>query len=374
MTYPAAISVREIEMQARGRAEAIGRACLPGAIKDGNYLKAGSIGGERGGSLVLNLAGSNRGMWRDWSSNDQGDMIGLVEMTRFGGDRGQAVAWVKSFLGLDDLDPARLQVVRAQAAKADARAEADAAREAEAKKRGARALWLNAQPIEGSPAAHYLEGRGITLAALGRWPGALRYHSEVWNRDAGVKLPAMLAQMILPSGEHVATHRTFLGRCPRTRRWVKAEAADLGVPRGQSKKVLGQSRGAFVPLRKGVSGQSMGQMRRPEAIYTAEGIENALSGAVMKPDARVIATYSLGNLGSIAFPKLIETIVHMKDDDAAPIGADAVELAKAQRKIEALERAVSKQQARGHRVQFVLPPPGLKDMNDWLMATLEEAA
>ena len=44
----AGVSVREIEMQARGRAEAIGRECLPGAIKDGQYLKAGSIGGERG--------------------------------------------------------------------------------------------------------------------------------------------------------------------------------------------------------------------------------------------------------------------------------------------------------------------------------------
>ena len=54
--------------------------------------------------------------------------------------------------------------------------------------------------------------------------------------------------------------------------------------------------------------------------------------------------------------------------------ADAIELQKAQRTIEALERAVSKQQARGHRVQFVLPPPGLKDMNDWLVAALEEAA
>lgn len=361
-------------MQARARVEQLGRECLPGAIKDGHYLKAGSLGGEKGGSLVLNLSGANRGMWRDWSSDDQGDMIVLVERTKFGGDRGLAVQWLKSWLGLDHLDPARIAQVRAEVRQADADRVAEEAREAEAKKRGARALWLNAQPIDGTPAAAYLEGRGITQAALGKWPGALRYHAEVWNRDAGVKLPCMLGQMILPTGEHVATHRTWLGRCPHTRMWVKACDADMGVPKKGAKKVTGRSRGAFIPLRKGASRQTMGQMRRPEPLYTAEGIENALSAAVKKPDARVIAAYSLGNLSVIEFPRAIDTIVLVADRDDAPPGADAVELEKARKKIEALERAIARQQARGHRVQIVLPPPGLKDLNDWLRQELEQAA
>lgn len=372
----AAISVREIEMQARQHAEAIGRECLPGAIKDGAFLKAGSLAGERGSSLVLNLQGSNRGMWRDWSTGgqDQGDMVILVERTKFGGNRGKAVQWLKSWLGIDDLDTGRLAQVRAQVARIDADLEAEAAQEAEAKKRGARALWLKGQPIDGTPAAAYLEGRGITLQALGQWPGALRYFPEVWNRDAGVKLPCMLAQMILPTGEHVATHRTWLGRCPRTRRWVKACDADLGVSRKGCKKVTGRSKGAFVPLRKGASRLSMGQMRRPEALYTAEGIENALSAAVKKPDARIVAAYSLGNLGMIEFPPAIETIVLIGDRDEAPAGADATEIEKAQKKIEAFERAIARQQSRGHRVQIILPPPGLKDMNLWLQHELEIAA
>lgn len=367
MTAPA-ISVREIEMQARARAEALGRECLPGAIRDGNYLKAGSIGGERGGSLVLNLSGSNRGMWRDWSADENsregaGDMICLVEMTKFGGDRGKAVQWLKSWLGLDHLDPARIQQVRAAVARADRDLVEAEAKEAEAKKRGARAMWLNAQAdITDTPAARYLEGRGISLAALGRWPGALRYHAEVWNRDAGMKLPALLAQMILPTGEHVATHRTWLGRCPRTRRWVKADAANLGVPKGQAKKMVGRSRGAFVPLRKGMSRQSMTQMRSPETLYSAEGIEDALTVAMSKPDARVLATYSLGNLGAIEFPELVTTIVHVADRD------------EGQQEQAALERAIAKQQARGRRMQLVWPPEGFKDVNAWLMAGLEAAA
>lgn len=354
---PTAISVREIEMQARARVEALARECLPGGLRDGQYFKAGSIGGEKGGSLVVNLAGSNRGMWRDWSSGDQGDMIGLVEQTKFGGDRGMAVQWLKSWLGLDHLDPTRLQQVRAEAARADADREAEAAREAEAKKRGARALWLNGQiSIQDTPAARYLEARGIQMAPLGHWPGALRYHSEVWNRDAGVKLPCMVSQMILPTGEHVATHRTWLGRDPDTRLWVKADQAGLAVPKGQAKKVLGKSRGAFVPLRKGASNQTMGTMRRPERLYVTEGIEDGLTVAACKPDARVIAAYSLGNLGVIEFPRAIETIVLVADRDDG------------RREQEALERAIAKQQARGHRVQLVLPPVGFKDFNAWLMA------
>lgn len=371
MTAPL-LTVREIELQARGRAEALGRECLPGAVKDGHYLKAGGLDGARGSSLVLNLAGANRGLWRDWSTGDQGDMIGLVEQVKFGGDRGKAVQWLKSWLGLDHLDPGRVQQVRRAAAEADASAEADARQEAEAKKRGARALWLNAAPLTGDcPASRYLLARGIDLTALGKAPGALRYHPEVWNRDAGVKLPAMLAQMILPTGEHVATHRTWLGREPGTPpgsgRWVKADAAGLGVPKGQAKKVLGRSGGAFVPLRKGATGRSMGQLARPDTLYVTEGIEDALSVASVMPAARIVAAYSLGNLGAIAFPPPsptggIATIVLVADRDE---GA---------RQQEALERAIAKQQARGHRVQLVLPPPGVKDMNEWLSARAGQVA
>jgi hypothetical protein len=363
MAAPRPISVREIELQARARCEALTRECLPNAIKDGAYLKVGSIGGERGSSLVVNLQGANRGMWRDWSANTAGDMVVLVEQTKFGGDRGQAVQWLKSWLGLDDLDPGRLATVRAEAASVDDDLAAEAAREAEAKKKGARSLWLKGvADIAETPAARYLEGRGIDVEPLVRWPGALRFHDEVWNRDAGIKLPAMLAAMTLPDGSHVATHRTFLGREPGTRRWVKADAADLGVPRGQAKKVIGKSGGAFVPIRKGASKLSMSRIRAPEAVYVTEGIEDALTVAMAAPLVRVIAAYSLGNLGAIAFPPILETIVIVADRD------DHV------REQEALERAIARQQARGHRVRLAMPPPGFKDMNAALVGQRAVAA
>lgn len=356
------ISVREIEMQLRTRCESVVRQCLPNALKDGPYLKVGSIGGEKGRSLVVPLQGASRGMWTDYSSSNTGDMIGMIEQTMFGGDRGQAVAWAKSWLGIDDLDPGRLATMRAESAAQDLAADEAAEREAEAKKRGARALWLNGKALSGvDPASRYLANRGIDVGRLGDWPGSLRYHDQVWNRDAGGKLDCMVATMVTPAGVQVATHRTWLGR-DADGYWVKADGADLGVPRGSAKKVLGKSGGAFVPIRKGSSGRSMADLRGPETIYVTEGIEDALTVAMVKPDARVAAAYSLRNLGFIQFPEAITTIVIVADRD------------EGQREIDALEAAIARQQARGHKVQIVMPPVGVKDVNAWLLLKLERAA
>ena len=364
---PNVITVREIEMQLRARCESVVRDCLPNAQRDGHFLRVGSIAGERGQSLAVTVDGANKGLWTDFSASEgareaSGDMLHMVALTKFGGNLGEAVQWAKSWLGIDDLDPRRLATIRAEAAAIDAGAAERAGAEAEAKKRGARSLWLNGVALTGScPASRYLEGRGIDVAKLGHWPNALRYHSEVWNRDAGIKLPCLVSQMITPDGVHVATHRTWLGRDPRGQ-WVKADGADLGVPRGSAKKVLGKSGGAFVPLRKGASRKAMGAMIRTETIYITEGIEDALTVAMIKPELRVVAAYSLRNLGVIEFPSRIETIVVVCDRD------------EGNREIEALEQAIARQQARGHHVQFVMPPLGVKDINAWLLQDLGERA
>lgn len=381
---PSVITVREIEMQLRARCESVVRECLPNAVRDGHFMRVGSIAGERGQSLAVTVDGANKGLWTDFSATPGateagGDMLQMIALTKFGGNLGDAVQFAKSWLGLDHLDPARLATIRAETAAIDADAAARAAAEAEAKKRGARSLWLNGVALTGDcPASRYLAGRGIDVARLGHWPGALRYHAEVWNRDAGMKLPCLVSQMITPYGAHVATHRTWLGR-DRHGQWRKAEDCDLGVPAKASKKVLGKSGGAFVPLRKGASRKAMGALAgsksaRPETIYMTEGIEDALTVAMVKPDLRVLAGYSLRNLGMILFPAAIATIVIVCDRDDAPPGADEMERRKAREKLEALEQAIARQQARGHHVQFVMPPVGLKDINAWLMQDLGERA
>jgi hypothetical protein len=309
---------------------------------------------DGGYSLKVELTGPRKGLWRDHATGQGGDLLELAMIREHGGDKGRAVAWAKSELRLDDMDPQRIERVRYQVEQRELAADAEHAKVVEAKRRGALALWLSGQPIAGTPGERYLEHRGIDLAAIGQWPGSLRYHDEVWNGDAGVKLPAIVATMVTPAGVQVATHRTWLGRDPRTRAWVKADGADLGVPRGNAKKVLGKCGGAFIPIAKGASGRSMGTISEVEPIYVTEGIEDALCVAMTRPGLRVIAAYSLGNLGAIEFPAAIDPIVIVADRDEKPKSVDA------------LERAIAKQQARGKRVQLVMPPVGVKDINDWL--------
>lgn len=355
-----ALEVGEIEQMLRASCERLFCALFPAARRDGRHLTVGSIAGEPGQSLKMEISGPRQGGWRDFADPDgpegHGDCIRLIELVLFGGDRGDAVRWAKNWLGLEHLDAGALQERRAQAREAAVEAAEAEIKEREVKRRRAVALWMGAAPIGGTPAEAYLRGRGIVLEAdgLDHWPGSLRFSAEVWNREEGVKMPAMLASMVTPDGRHVATHRTYLTWDER-RGWVKMDSPN-------AKMVLGSCRGAFIPLRRGASGKSMAEMPAGEWIHATEGIEDALVGAMARPELRVIAGYSLGNLGSIEVPAAAGGLTLWCDRD--PPGSRA---------IDALEKAIARQQARGTAVRLVLPPQGFKDLNEWLIAQLREA-
>jgi len=347
-----AIEVREIEQLLRESIEQLAWELLPNARRDGHFLSVGSLSGEPGQSLKINVSGPNKGMWTDFSvANGNGylggDCLHLIRLVRFGGDIGAAIKWAKSWLGLDHLDPGRLEVRKREAREASEEQERKAREIKEQKRRRAVALWMGSKPIGGTPAEAYLRGRGIKIEGLRKWPGALRFHAEVWNRELGVKIPAMVSAMFTPDGSHVATHRTYLQHDPR-RGWVKLDSPN-------AKMVLGACGGSFIPLRKGASGKSMADMPEGEAMHIAEGIEDALTVAMAKPEIRIGAGYSLGNIGSIIWPDRVGELVIMCDRDEA--GSPAVDL---------LERVIARQQARGVRVKYAMPPVGFKDFNEWL--------
>jgi hypothetical protein len=346
-----AIEVREIEQLLRAQVEALVWQLLPNAKRDGHYLCVGSLSGEPGQSLKINVDGPNRGMWADFaalgSDDGGGDCLLLIAKILFRGELVDAIKWAKSWLGLDGLDADRLETKKREAR---ASAEADVIKAAElkeVKRKRAVALWMGAKPIAGTPAEAYLRGRGIDVARLGKWPGSLKFHAEVWNREQGLKIPAMIAQMVTPAGVHVASHRTYLRWCER-KGWVKLDSPN-------AKMVLGACAGSFIPLRHGPSGKSMSQMPEGEVEHMAEGIEDCLTAAMAKPEIRIDAGYSLGNIGSIVFPEHVRRLVLLCDRDEA--GSKATDL---------LERVIARQQARGMHVQYVMPPVGVKDLNLWL--------
>ena len=360
------VTVTEIADRLNAQAGDLAPGLLPnGRYGDGRrtWTASGIADTGRSHSLVVQLIGAKQGQWKDYGNcaadEERGDMIDLLRHVRFGGNKGEAVAEAKRMLGIhDDYTPARermsaaelakLQAARAEASRqrAEIRAEAEA-KDRAAKIRGAKALFHSpqARPIAGTPAEAYLVGRGIGMGASGKWPGSLRFHPEVWNREIGVKAPALLAMIVTPQGEHVGTHRIWFQPCPR-RGWTKLAVEN-------AKKVLGTFWGGFIPINKGASAKSMRDMAADEPIYEAEGPEDCLLIRQKLPEARIICAISLGNLGAIVFPRQAKRLVVVGDrDDKAD-------------EVDKLERAIAQQQARGMEVSLVLPPPGFKDVNDW---------
>jgi hypothetical protein len=361
------ISVGELEARLRERAEELVAQLLPAARREGNYCKVGSVEGDEGASLVVYLAGERRGRWQDFAGTDHGDMLDLIEAAQHLAGKGEAVAWAKRWLGIaDDWRRERPPTPDERRAAAEATRQKTAARhQREIEERAnsirrAKALYLGrgAVPIDGTPAEAYLRGRLLEPAVVRpgeapSWPGVLRFHPAAWHGREQRKIPAMLAAAYLPNGMQVATHRTFLQNCPR-RGWTKIDS-------DQAKLALGPIGGGFIPINKGSSGKSMQHMSEGEPIYCAEGIENALVVRMRKPDTRIIAAYSVGNIGAIVLPPAAKRLVIVCDRD---------ENEKAQL---ALEQSIARQQARGVHVQICIPPVGIKDFNDWLILEEQQA-
>ncbi len=362
------ISVSEIAEQINAQAASLAPELLPNGRRAGNkWMFSGVADSGLSESAWLDLSGSRIGHWRDagncGAGEDKGDLLDLLRL-RLGLDAKGAVEEAKRRLGIHDEwspgearrpDPAEM-ARRAE----DARARHEArcvqeAREKEVKARRARSLWLAGAPIAGSPAEAYLLGRALDRGPAGEWPRSLHYHGEVWHKGERCKLPALLAAIYRADGTQIGTHRIFLQR-ERAGSWVKIASAE-------AKMVLGNMWGGFVPINRGSSHRPMSALPEGEAVYVTEGIEDAVCVRMMKPEARIVAAISLGNVGAIVLPEAARKLVIVADRDDKP---------KAQ---EALERSIAQQQARGLEVRLVMPPAevngiGVKDVNDWWRAIL----
>jgi hypothetical protein len=351
------ISAREIAAMLDAQAERFARELLPGGRKEGNLFCAGSVGGESGQSLKVNLSGAMIGKWTDFSAakgtdDYSGDILKLIAVVKFGGwgtneQRSKAIAWAKSALGLDDLDPSRLATVQREARERSERSAEEEAREKAAKRRRAAALWAGAQPIAGTPALSYLQGRGIDFAQLGRVPGSLRYRPDVWCRERRGKFPAMIACIMGIDGALLGVHRTYL-QINRVGPVTKAKVEN-------PKLSLGYYTGGCIPLWKGASDKTLREIPAGTPVYASEGIEDGLTIALAQPDKRIVAGVALANLGALELPPQAGPLVFIAQND--PVGSKAVD---------AFERAIARQQDAGRKAQLIFPAPEFKDFNDQL--------
>jgi hypothetical protein len=225
----------------------------------------------------------------------------------------------------------------------------------ERRRRLAHARWLRGQRLRGTPAAAYLEARGVGPSRFPDAPlQALRFAPAVSHPD-GQQLPAMLAAIVDPrTGRYLATHHTFLAF--RDGAWRKA----LVTP---AKLVLGRYAGGLIPLLRGGSGVPLKQAPQGDELLMAEGIENALTVGLAFPELRAVAAVAVQNAQHIALPPAIGSVLLVHDRDGEN---DAVQQARDR----AYERWRVEQRSRAPWI----PPEGYEDANAWWQAILRDAS
>jgi hypothetical protein len=363
MNGPFLISVDDIVAKLNALADVLAPELLPNGRRNGRYWETSNIGDARTGSysLKVEISGDRKGLWCDYagskgSSDYGGNMLQLVSLRDFGGDDKKAIAWAKSRLGLDDLDPARVATVKREIQEQRTKDNHDQIARQKKMKDKARGLWFSAVHGQDTPADLYLRGRAIEISRLEpRWrhfPGALRYHDRAWCTETGSEMPAMVAAIVDLSGEMVACHRTYLDL---------SRISDGIVTKSKlndAKLTMGTYRGGHIPLWKGVHPGKLADLPAGVDAYVSEGIEDGLSIAIEYPDRRVIAGVALSNIGGIALPGHFKNrqsrmvIIGQHDENEKTIGQ--------------LERTIGRQQEAGHRVASIYPDPDYKDFNDQL--------
>jgi hypothetical protein len=346
---PPLTDLRELVRMLAAQAPRLAAELLPNGRREGNEWRVGSIHGEPGRSMAVHLSPRKGGVWCDFSSGQAGDALDLIAAVLFAGDKRQAVAWARRWLGLDaGHDPAEAERRRLLTERALARApdpDDDAARRH--MQRVALAFWASARPsIVNTPVDAYLRGRAINLADLGRQPRALRFHPSLFHRPSGQRLPAMVAAITSTHGAHVATHCTWLAHDARAGRWRK-------VPVEPAKMVFGPMRGGTIRLWRGASNKPLADAPPGDVVAIAEGIENALTVALECPEWRVLAAVSSGNLPAIELPPQCSEIVLIADRDG--------ENPQPRR---ARDQAIDRWLREGRRVRVATPPAGYKDFNE----------
>lgn len=332
------------------RIEAVAAEVLPRGHREGHdWVEASTARGGIGDSLRVCISGARAGTWAHFAANNdkKGDPLELISYVLFDGDKRKAIAWAKSYLGLDGADPARIKQarLRAAAARKDA-AEQEKKQRAETQKY-VKALWLRAEAnIINTAVDYYLRGRGIDIRHLAHFPRALRFARDLKHKN-GNYYPAMIAAIVNNAGEHVAVHRTYLQQADN----FGVVKADLG---DGAKMVLGSYAGGYIPISRGASGKSLRDAPAGDRVILCEGIEDGLTLALAQPDARVLAAISVNNFKNIILPDTVCTVVVAADnDDEGSAAANA------------LEDAVQGFIDQGRDV-YVVRARGAKDFNDML--------
>ena len=69
------MNAHELSQRMADDASGIAQHLLPRGKKASGEWKAGSTGGEEGGSLSVRLTGAKKGRWKDFATDEGGDLL-----------------------------------------------------------------------------------------------------------------------------------------------------------------------------------------------------------------------------------------------------------------------------------------------------------
>ena len=283
------ISLQELAARLAVEIEAVCACYLPNGRRDGPFWQVGSVAGEPGSSLRVNLAGRLRGRWKDWANGrDRGDALDLIRAARDLASVGEAAKEARRFLSLPAAErPA--PAVSAAACRPVNRA-------------GLETVLARSRAIRADdPAGRYLASRG--LAVEDARDAGLRFRPDAWVQVEGRKreLPALLAPIRAPDGTLEGLQRTFL-------------APDGGKARiADPKRTSGR-------LHSGAVWWPAADDARH--VVLAEGVEDALAvrralGAHGRRHIAIAAAVSAGRIPQVALPPGTVRVTLAQDRDRA---------------------------------------------------------
>jgi hypothetical protein len=279
----------ELAIRLGRHAEAVCKQYLSSGHRAGRYWIVGDAKNTPGRSMFVRLSGppsgkGAAGRWQDGATGEYGDLLDVIRAALSLVDFKDVAEEARRFLSLPHPEPETGIPTRRLSSASVGSPEAS------------RRLFAMAQPIGGTLAAVYLNGRAITsLVGV----TVLRYHprcyykpdmhspTEIW--------PAMVASVTDLAGRQTGAHRT----------WLKPDGsgkAPVESPRRAMGDLLGHG------VRFGVAG---------EVLAAGEGIETVLSPRMVLPHMPMLAALSAAHLAAILFPPSLRRLYVLRDRGAA---------------------------------------------------------
>ena len=307
----------DIKQELIRRIDSLVRELAPGGNVNGAYYmpRNPTRNDRKAGSFWIRVRGTGIGAWRDESSGEQGDVISFVNYCLAHRDMKDTRQWCLQWIGWSHgrapaMSPERKAALKAADDRHKAFQADRVANETEAKGRQAMAWWLKAdKKIIDTPVDAYLRSRGINVADLKQSPGAIRYlrkHDHFAVDGLVTSWPVMLTAMVDPSGRVRAVHRTYLNRDGTGK-----------APVTPNKKIWPRFQGCMIRLAKGAGNltpEKAGTDHRAPLLVT-EGIEDGLTFALAKPDLRIWAAATLGNLAHVPPLACVSRLLIAADND-----------------------------------------------------------